>query len=40
MATIVFAHGNSFPGGTYRQLHEAWRQAGHTVHVQIGRVHV
>ena len=33
MATIVFAHGNSFPGGTYRQLHEAWRQAGHTVHV-------
>jgi pimeloyl-ACP methyl ester carboxylesterase len=28
---IVFAHGNSFPGGTYRQLFAAWEAAGHDV---------
>lgn len=26
--TIVFAHANSFPAGTYRQLFEVWRAAG------------
>jgi pimeloyl-ACP methyl ester carboxylesterase len=26
--TIVFAHANGFPAGTYRQLLEAWRAAG------------
>jgi pimeloyl-ACP methyl ester carboxylesterase len=30
--TIVFAHANSFPAGTYRSLIEAWRAAGVTVH--------
>jgi pimeloyl-ACP methyl ester carboxylesterase len=25
---LVFSHGNSFPGGTYRLLIEAWRAAG------------
>jgi pimeloyl-ACP methyl ester carboxylesterase len=29
--TIVFAHANSFPAGTYRLLFEAWRAAGYTV---------
>jgi len=29
---IVFSHGNGFPAGTYRQLFEAWRAAGHEVH--------
>lgn len=33
MSDLVFAHGNGFPGGTYRQLHEAWRAAGLRVHV-------
>lgn len=28
---IVFAHGNSFPGGTYRQLFDVWRAAGFAV---------
>ena len=32
MKTIVFAHANGFPAGTYRQLFEAWRAAGYTVH--------
>ncbi|HEY4067352.1 MAG TPA: alpha/beta hydrolase [Burkholderiaceae bacterium] len=31
MQTIVFAHANGFPAGTYRQLFEAWRAAGFTV---------
>jgi pimeloyl-ACP methyl ester carboxylesterase len=26
--TIVFSHGNGFPGGTYRQLFDTWRAAG------------
>lgn len=26
--TLVFAHANGFPAGTYRQLFEAWRAAG------------
>ncbi len=26
--TIVFAHANGFPAGTYRQLFEPWREAG------------
>ncbi|MCC7152054.1 MAG: alpha/beta hydrolase, partial [Rubrivivax sp.] len=26
--TLVFAHANSFPAGTYRSLFEHWRQAG------------
>lgn len=26
--TLVFAHANGYPAGTYRQLFEAWRQAG------------
>jgi pimeloyl-ACP methyl ester carboxylesterase len=26
--TIVFAHANGFPAGTYRQLFDAWRAAG------------
>jgi len=30
-ATIVFAHANGFPAGTYRLLFEAWRRAGHEV---------
>ena len=30
--SIVFAHANGFPGGTYRQLFEAWRGAGFAVH--------
>jgi pimeloyl-ACP methyl ester carboxylesterase len=29
--TIVFCHANGFPAGTYRQLFEAWRGAGHRV---------
>jgi pimeloyl-ACP methyl ester carboxylesterase len=29
--TIVFAHANGFPAGTYRLLFEAWRAAGFTV---------
>jgi pimeloyl-ACP methyl ester carboxylesterase len=32
LGSIVFSHGNSFPAGTYRQLLEAWREAGYTVH--------
>ena len=32
MNTIVFSHANGFPAGTYRQLFEAWRGAGVTVH--------
>jgi pimeloyl-ACP methyl ester carboxylesterase len=28
---IVFVHANGFPGGTYRLLHEEWRQAGYDV---------
>lgn len=27
-ATLVFAHANGFPAGTYRSLFEHWRQAG------------
>ncbi|MBQ0944843.1 alpha/beta hydrolase [Ideonella sp. 4Y16] len=30
--TIVFAHANGFPAGTYRVLFERWRAAGYTVH--------
>lgn len=30
--TIVFAHANGFPAGTYRVLFEAWRGAGYAVH--------
>ena len=30
--TIVFAHANGFPAGTYRLLFEAWREAGFEVH--------
>ncbi|EHR72500.1 putative hydrolase or acyltransferase of alpha/beta superfamily [Burkholderiales bacterium JOSHI_001] len=29
--TIVFSHGNSFPGGTYAALFPAWEAAGYTV---------
>jgi len=29
---LVFAHGNGFPGGCYRQLFESWQRAGWTVH--------
>lgn len=29
--TIVFAHANGFPAGTYRQLFDAWRAAGFDV---------
>lgn len=29
---LVLAHGNSFPGGSYRLLIEAWERAGWTVH--------
>lgn len=29
--TIVFAHANGFPAGTYRQVFDVWRQAGWTV---------
>lgn len=29
--TIVFAHANGFPAGTYRQLFDAWRRAGFRV---------
>jgi pimeloyl-ACP methyl ester carboxylesterase len=32
LKTIVFAHANGFPAGTYRQLFEAWRTAGCAVH--------
>ena len=32
MPAIVFSHANGFPAGTYRQLFEAWRGAGFTVH--------
>jgi pimeloyl-ACP methyl ester carboxylesterase len=32
IASIVFSHANGFPAGTYRQLFEAWRGAGFTVH--------
>jgi pimeloyl-ACP methyl ester carboxylesterase len=28
MKTIVFAHANGFPAGTYRRLFECWRSAG------------
>jgi pimeloyl-ACP methyl ester carboxylesterase len=31
-SSIVFSHANGFPAGTYRQLFEAWRAAGFTVH--------
>lgn len=31
--TLVFSHGNSFPGGTYAALFPAWRDAGYTVRV-------
>ncbi|MGP1629929.1 MAG: alpha/beta hydrolase, partial [Giesbergeria sp.] len=31
MATIVFSHGNSFPGGTYSQLFEHLRTRGFAV---------
>ncbi len=30
--TIVFAHANGYPAGTYRVLFEAWRAAGFDVH--------
>jgi len=30
--TIVFAHANGFPAGTYRQLFAIWRDAGFSVH--------
>lgn len=30
--TLVFSHGNSFPGGTYSLLFERWREAGWRVH--------
>jgi pimeloyl-ACP methyl ester carboxylesterase len=29
--TLVFAHANGFPAGTYRRLFDAWRAAGWTV---------
>jgi len=29
---IVFSHANGFPAGVYRQLFEAWRAQGYTVH--------
>ena len=29
--TIAFSHANGFPAGTYRQLFEAWREAGYRV---------
>ena len=29
--TLVFAHANGFPAGTYRQLFDAWRSAGFRV---------
>jgi pimeloyl-ACP methyl ester carboxylesterase len=32
LPAIVFAHANGFPAGTYRQLFDAWRAAGHAVH--------
>jgi pimeloyl-ACP methyl ester carboxylesterase len=32
MTTLVFSHGNGFPGGTYGVLHQHWRDAGFTVH--------
>jgi pimeloyl-ACP methyl ester carboxylesterase len=32
LAPIVFSHANGFPAGTYRQLFDAWRSAGHEVH--------
>ncbi len=32
LKSIVFAHANGFPAGTYRQLFDAWRAAGFTVH--------
>lgn len=28
---IVFSHGNSYPGSTYRRLFEGWQAAGHEV---------
>ncbi len=31
-APIVFSHANGFPAGTYRQLFDVWRSAGHGVH--------
>jgi pimeloyl-ACP methyl ester carboxylesterase len=31
-ADIVFAHANGYPAGTYRELFDAWRAAGHAVH--------
>jgi pimeloyl-ACP methyl ester carboxylesterase len=30
--TIVFAHANGFPAGTYKQLFAIWREAGYAVH--------
>ncbi len=30
--SIVFAHANGYPAGTYRVLFDAWRAAGHDVH--------
>ena len=30
--TIVFAHANGFPAGTYRKLFAVWRKAGFSVH--------
>ncbi len=31
LPAIVFSHANGFPAGTYRQLFETWRAAGHRV---------
>ncbi|MEO8122682.1 MAG: alpha/beta hydrolase [Burkholderiales bacterium] len=31
LPTIIFAHANGFPAGTYRVLFEAWRAAGYRV---------
>ena len=32
LGRIIFSHGNSFPGGTYRLVHENLRQRGFEVH--------
>jgi pimeloyl-ACP methyl ester carboxylesterase len=32
LGRIIFSHGNSFPGGTYRRVHESLRQRGFEVH--------
>ena len=32
LGRIIFSHGNSFPGGTYRLVHESLRQRGFEVH--------